>query len=100
MTISSADADRDYLELVTRDTAVLMLNRTPQSLDYWMEAVLLLCVSLVQGAVSTLKMIFVPRARECHTEPTHDALPPATSSTHAPAFILQDEASELSNTHL
>ena len=40
MTISSAGVDRDYLELVTRDTAVLMLNRTPQSLDYWMEAVL------------------------------------------------------------
>jgi len=40
MTISSSGVDRDYLELVTRDTAVLMLNRTPQSLDYWMEAVL------------------------------------------------------------
>ena len=57
-----------------------------------MEAVLLLCVSLVQGAVSTLKMIFVPRARECHTEPTHDALPHATSSIPAPAFILLDDA--------
>lgn len=40
MTVSSAALDRDYLELVTRDTAVLMLNRTPQSLDYWMQAVL------------------------------------------------------------
>ena len=38
--ISSAGVSRDYLELITRDASVLMLNRTPQSVDYWMEAVL------------------------------------------------------------
>ena len=40
LTISSAGVSREYLEAVTRDAAVLTLNRTPQSLDYWMNAVL------------------------------------------------------------
>jgi conjugal transfer pilus assembly protein TraE len=40
LTISSAGVSREYLEAVTRDAAVLTLNRTPQSLDYWMKAVL------------------------------------------------------------
>lgn len=38
--ISSAGVSKEYLEMVTRDATVLMLNRTPQSVDYWMEAVL------------------------------------------------------------
>jgi conjugal transfer pilus assembly protein TraE len=40
LTISSSGVSREYLEAVTRDAAVLTLNRTPQSLDYWMKAVL------------------------------------------------------------
>ena len=40
LTISSAGVSREYLEAVTRDAAYLTLNRTPQSLDYWMNAVL------------------------------------------------------------
>lgn len=40
LTISSAGVSREYLEAVTRDAAVLTLNRTPQSLDYWMKSVL------------------------------------------------------------
>ena len=40
VTISSAGVSREYLEAVTRDAAVLTLNRTPQSLDYWMKSVL------------------------------------------------------------
>jgi conjugal transfer pilus assembly protein TraE len=40
LTISSAGVSREYLEAVTRDAAVLTLNRTPQSLEYWMKAVL------------------------------------------------------------
>ena len=39
LSISSAGVSRDYLELITRDTAYAVLNRTPQSLDYWMNAV-------------------------------------------------------------
>lgn len=38
--ISSAGVSREYLEMVTRDATVLMFNRTPQSVDYWMNAVL------------------------------------------------------------
>lgn len=38
--LSSAGASKDYLELVTRDATVLMLNRTPQNAQYWMDAVL------------------------------------------------------------
>ena len=40
LTISSAGVSREYLEAVTRDAAVLTLNRTPQSLEYWMTSVL------------------------------------------------------------
>ena len=40
LTISSAGVSREYLEAVTRDAAVLTLNRTPQSLEYWMSSVL------------------------------------------------------------
>lgn len=38
--ISSAGLGKDYLELVTRDATVLMLNRTPANAQYWMESVL------------------------------------------------------------
>lgn len=38
--ISSSGVSKEYLELVTRDATVLMLNRTPQNAQYWMDAVL------------------------------------------------------------
>lgn len=40
LTISSAGVSPDYLEFVTRDTAYMILNRSPQGLDYWMTQVL------------------------------------------------------------
>ena len=40
LTLSSSGVSKEYLEAVTRDAAVLTLNRTPQSLDYWMNSVL------------------------------------------------------------
>ncbi|QYE37184.1 type IV conjugative transfer system protein TraE (plasmid) [Polymorphobacter sp. PAMC 29334] len=40
LTLSSAGVSPEYFELVTRDTAVMVLNRTPSGLDYWMEQVL------------------------------------------------------------
>jgi len=40
MTISSSGVTTDYLEAVTRDTAYLILNRSPQGLDYWMNNIL------------------------------------------------------------
>lgn len=40
MTVSTAGIQADYLELVTRDTALMLLNRSPEALDYWMEEIL------------------------------------------------------------
>ena len=40
LTLSSSHVDKDYLELVTRDAALLTLNRSPSNLQYWMESIL------------------------------------------------------------
>jgi len=40
LTLSSSHVDKDYLELVTRDAALLTLNRSPSNLQYWMDSVL------------------------------------------------------------
>ncbi len=40
LAISTAGVSEDYLELVTRDVALMLLNRTPEGLDYWMEQIL------------------------------------------------------------
>ena len=34
--VSSSGVSADYLELVTRDAALMLLNRSPEGLDYWM----------------------------------------------------------------
>lgn len=40
LTVSSSGVSEDYLEMVTRDTALLALNRSPENLNYWMESIL------------------------------------------------------------
>lgn len=40
LTITSAGVTSEYLELVTRDTALMLLNRSPEGLDYWMKSIL------------------------------------------------------------
>lgn len=40
LTLSSDNIPKEYLELVTRDTALLTLNRSPENLEFWMEQVL------------------------------------------------------------
>ena len=40
LAISSSGVSADYLELVTRDVALVLLNRSPAALDYWMEQIL------------------------------------------------------------
>ena len=40
LTITSAGVPSEYLELVTRDTALMLLNRSPEGLDYWMHSIL------------------------------------------------------------
>lgn len=49
ITISSAGVSREYLEMVTRDAAVLTLDRSPQNLDYWLQSVLALTAPRAQG---------------------------------------------------
>ncbi len=34
LTVSKSGINADYLELVTRDAALMLLNRSPESLDY------------------------------------------------------------------
>ena len=55
---------------------------TPPPLHRWMEAVLLLCVSLVQGVATTFGMRFNRRTRDWHMDQTDEALPQTTSDIH------------------
>jgi conjugal transfer pilus assembly protein TraE len=63
LTISSAGVSREYLEAVTRDAAVLTLNRTPQSLEYWMTSVLELVHPSAYGQVKADLMKIVEDQR-------------------------------------
>lgn len=40
LTLTSSAVPHDYLEMVTRDAALLMLNRSPSNLQYWMDSIL------------------------------------------------------------
>ena len=40
LTISSAGISAQYLEFMTRDAALMLLNRSPEGLDYWMKQIL------------------------------------------------------------
>jgi conjugal transfer pilus assembly protein TraE len=51
LTISSSGVSKDYLELVTRDTALMTLNRSPENLDYWMSSVLEIASPATHGAL-------------------------------------------------
>ena len=51
VTVSSAGLSREYLEMITRDVVVLTLDRSPQNLDYWMNAVLDITAPRVQGRI-------------------------------------------------
>jgi conjugal transfer pilus assembly protein TraE len=61
LTLSSSGVSREYLEAVTRDAAVLTLNRTPQSLDYWMKSVLEIVDPRAFGAVKSDLLKIVER---------------------------------------
>jgi conjugal transfer pilus assembly protein TraE len=49
MAISSSGVSADYLEAVTRDTALLALNRSPETLQYWMDAILAITAPEARG---------------------------------------------------
>src|SRR5690242_6927245 len=55
---------------------------TPPPLHRWMEAVLLLCASLVQGAVSTLGMIRTCFSHDWHVSEASVVLPQATNGIY------------------
>lgn len=40
LTLSSSGVSEQYLEMVTRDTALMTLNRSPENLEYWMDSIL------------------------------------------------------------
>ena len=63
LSISSAGVSRDYLELITRDTAYAVLNRTPQSLDYWMNTVLKITDPASYGTVKAQMLRAVGQLR-------------------------------------
>lgn len=51
MTLSSSGVSTDYLEMVTRDTALVALNRSPENLDYWMHSILEIAAPEHHGAL-------------------------------------------------
>jgi conjugal transfer pilus assembly protein TraE len=53
LTLSSAGVSREYLELVTRDTALMLLNRSPEGLDYWMGQILKLADPAAHGRLKS-----------------------------------------------
>ena len=55
---------------------------TPPPQKLLLQAVLMLCVSLVQGVTTTLGMIFKRTHHDWHTDRTHEDLPQATYANH------------------
>lgn len=49
LTVSSAGVSAQYMEFVTRDAALMLLNRSPEGLDYWMEQILELADPAANG---------------------------------------------------
>ncbi|NBB39104.1 MAG: conjugal transfer protein TraE [Proteobacteria bacterium ST_bin13] len=63
LTVNSAGVSREYLELITRDTAVLTLDRSPANLEYWMKSVLEITAPSAQGRVRADLMKIVNEQR-------------------------------------
>ncbi|MDH4744896.1 type IV conjugative transfer system protein TraE [Sphingomonas sp. NPDC092331] len=63
LVVNSAGVSREYLELVTRDTAVLTLDRSPANLEYWMKSVLDITAPSAQGKIRADLMKIVNEQR-------------------------------------
>jgi len=63
VTIRTGEVDPTYLEAVTRDTALTLLNRSPAALDYWMSEVLKLVDPSAYGSVKRELMKIVREQR-------------------------------------
>lgn len=51
LVLSSASVSPAYLEAVTRDTAQLALNRSPESLQYWLDGLVAIAAPEARGAL-------------------------------------------------
>lgn len=63
LTISSAGVSAQYLEFVTRDAALMLLNRSPEGLDYWMSQILELADPAANGSLKAELMRIVEEQR-------------------------------------
>src|SRR3546814_11986019 len=66
ITVSSGGIDAPYLELVTRDTALMLLNRAPESIDYWMANIMKLANPAAHGRLKAelVRIVAEQRGRE------------------------------------
>src|SRR3546814_2812670 len=63
LTVSSAGVSREYLEMITRDTVVLTLDRSPQNLEYLMSEVLEITAPRMHGRIKADLMKIVSEQR-------------------------------------
>ena len=56
MTLSSSSVTPEYLEAVTRDTAQLALNRSPETLQYWLDGIVAIAAPESRGALKAKLM--------------------------------------------
>jgi conjugal transfer pilus assembly protein TraE len=63
LVISSAGVSSEYLEFVTRDVALTLLNRSPEGLDYWMQQILALADPARRGRLKADLMRIVEEQR-------------------------------------
>src|SRR3546814_2967581 len=69
LTVSSAGVSREYLEMITRDTVVLTLDRNPQNLEYWISEVLEITAPHMPGRIKADHMKNVSEQRGSTTAP-------------------------------
>ena len=63
LTVSSAGVSAQYMEFVTRDAALMLLNRSPEGLDYWMSQILELADPASSGTLKGELMKIVEEQR-------------------------------------
>merc|ERR1712173_154889 len=51
MALSSSGVSSEYLEAVTRDTAQLALNRSPETMQYWLDGIVKIAAPEARGAL-------------------------------------------------
>ncbi len=63
LALTSGGVEAHYLELITRDTALMLLNRSPESLDYWMEQILKVADPAAHGRLKAQLVAIVEEQR-------------------------------------